>query len=255
MQKKSILLILLAVVLYSPAVPAQDKESAAKPQGDTCRVEDRACVLQYLRSIAGDIDQKMWHDQTLRELAKTYAADGQIDAAISIIPDIHSNDTKAMTIRGIGMAVADLGWSEEKNAKVFTKLRTAAERIDHPPSYAIALTYIAMGQAFAGNNEGAWATAADMENDALRHKAYAETAEIQAEQGDFEAAMKSIAYIDSEAFRNKAYAIISKIFADADLLDEAYKATMENTNAYKKAQGLQYILDVQKQQKEEKDAQ
>ncbi len=128
----------------------------------------------------------------------------------------------------------------------FAKLRTVAEKIEHQPSYAIALTYIAMAQAFAGDDEGAWKTAADMENDALRHKAYGETAEIQAERGDSQAAMKSIGFIESLAFRNKAYAIVTKLLADRGKLEEALNSAKAITNDYKKAQALQYVLDKQK---------
>lgn len=212
----------------------------------SCQVEDRFCVLENLRKDAGKIEREAWRDQTYRELAKSFAGDGNIDSAVSVISDITNSDTKAMTIRGIGMEIANLGFSQDRLDQEFEKLRMEAEKIDHPPSYAIALTYIAMGQAFAGDNEGAWKTAASMENDALRHKAYAETAEIQAENGDFSAAQKSIKFIESEAFRNKAYSITSKIFADSGLFEESYKTAMEITNAYKKAQAIQHMLDEQK---------
>jgi hypothetical protein len=108
------------------------------------------------------------------------------------------------------------------------------------------LTYIAMGQAFAGDNEGAWATAADMENDALRHKAYGETAEIQAENQDAAAAMKSIGFIESEAYRNKAYSTVSKIFANDEDFAAAFDAAMPINNAYKKAQAIEYLLNKQR---------
>lgn len=211
-----------------------------------CGIEDRACVIQLLQSSAEGIDNKTWRDQTYREIAKTLAFDGDTDSAIALIEKIETPDTKAMTIRGIGMAAADNNLSKEQYTAVFTKLRQSAEKIEHPPSYAIALTYIAMAQAFAGDNDGAWKTAAEMSNDALRHKAYAETAEIQAERGNYEAAMKSIAYIDSTAFQNKAYSIVSRILADREKLQEALQAAQKITNPYKKASALQYVLDTQK---------
>lgn len=213
---------------------------------DSCKIDNRACVLQALESSTADIKEEAWRDQTYRELAKTVAADGEIDKAISLLDKISSPDTKALTIRGIGMAVAKNAYDQKTYDTIFTKLRIAAEKIEHPPSYAIALTYIAMGQAFAEDNDGAWATAADMDNDALRHKAYGETAEIQAEKGNFPAAMKSIAFIDSEAYKNKAYGHISKILADHGKLQESYEAAESITNAYKKAQAFLYILDIQK---------
>lgn len=218
-----------------------------------CEVQDRACVLKRLEDAAQEIDKKAWRDQTYREIAKTHAADGNIEQAISLIDKIETPDTKALTIRGIGMAAADNGYTKEKYDEIFGKLREVSEKIEHPPSYAIALTYVAMSQAFAGDNDGAWKTASDMENDALRHKAFGETAEIQAEKGDFKAAMKSIQFIESSAFRNKAYGHISKILANNGKLQEAYEAAESISNSYKKALAFQYILVVQRAKETEKE--
>lgn len=212
----------------------------------SCRAQDRACILTQLEGDAALIDNAAWRDQTYRELAKTLAFEGQTDQAITIIGKIGNPDTKAMTIRGIGMIAADKKLTKMEYDALFAKLQAEALKITHPPSHAIALTYIAMSQAFAGDNEGAWATAAGMENDALRHKAYAETAEIQAERGDAPAAMESIARIDSLSFRNKAYNTVSKIFADYEMYDEALAAAMKIDNAYQKTEAMQHILDAQK---------
>ena len=213
---------------------------------EACSIEDRACVLGAIEAEAAKIENTSWRDQTYRELAKTKAFEGDMDGAMAVIDKIEKPDTQAMTIRGIGMAVADLKMPREEYAQVFADLRAKAESIEHPPSYAIALTYIAMSQAFAGDNDGAWKTASEMDNDALRHKAYGETAEIQAESGDFEAAMKSIGFIESLAFRNKAYAIVTKILADRGLFSEALQSAMKIENAYKKSSAMQYVLDKQK---------
>lgn len=230
----------LCISLSAVALPVHAEDKT------TCTIKNRACVITQLKASADGIDNKSWRDQTYRELAKTLAFDGDIDGALNIVDQITSPDTKALTLRGIGFAAADNKLKQAEYSVIFTKLRTSAETISHPPSYAIALTYIAMAQAFAGDNEGAWKTAADMDNDALRHKAYGETAEIQAEKGNFAAADKSIKYIESAAFRNKAYAIVSKILADQGLLSEALRAAQNVTNDYKKAQALQYVLDAQK---------
>jgi hypothetical protein len=226
------------VVLASAlALPAQAAE---------CALSDRPCIIESLRASADKIETPAWRDQTYRELAKTLAFEGNIDGAIALIDKIETPDTKAMTIRGIGMAAADNKLTPERYAEIFQKLRASADKIVHPPSYAIALTYIAMAQAFAGDNEGAWKTAADMENVALRHKAYGETAEIQAERGDFDSCMKSIDLIGAASFRNKSYETVSKIFADSKRLDEALRSAQMITNPYKKASALQYVLDKQK---------
>lgn len=213
---------------------------------ESCHAQDRVCILGMIEETGAKIENKRWRDQTYRELAKTKAFDDDLAGALSLLPKIETPDTRAMTIRGIGMVLASQGLDKARYDDAFKQLRTAAEKIEHKPSYAIALTYIAMSQAFAGDNEGAWKTASDMENDALRHKAFAETAEIQAEFGDFDAAMVSISKIESEAFRNKAYALISKILAEGGLYNPALAAAMEISNAYKKAKAMQNILDKQK---------
>ena len=219
------------------ALPAQAAE---------CALSDRPCIIESLRVSAEKIETPAWRDQTYRELAKTIAFDGDVDGAIALIDKIETPDTKAMTIRGIGMAAADNKLTPEQYTGIFQKLRPAAEKIAHPPSYAIALTYIAMAQAFAGDNEGAWKTAESMENEALRHKAYGETAEIQAERGDFNSCMKSISLIGAASFRNKSYETVSKIFADNEKLNEALKSAQFIENPYKKSSALQYVLDKQK---------
>lgn len=233
-------------ILFSLIIPALIMASPAWAQGEGCPKAERACILDLLGKEAAAIDNADWRDQTYRELAKTLAFDGRANEAIALVDKITNPDTKAMTIRGIGMATADLKLPQEKNDAVWKALHDAAVKIDHKPSHAIALTYIAMSQAFAGDNEAAWATAAGMENEALRHKAYAETAEIQAERGDLAAAIKSIEFIGQLSFRNKSYQTVSKILADRKMFDESLQAALKIDNAYKKAEAMQYILDKQK---------
>lgn len=217
-----------------------------------CEVNNRACVLDVIEQRAGTIEKQSWKDQTFRELAKTMAFEGDIDSAVRVLNKIENPDTKALTIRGIGMAAAEHPENVGDLKPIFQRLRAEAEKIEHPPSYAIALTYIAMSEAFAGDNDAAWATATSMENEALRHKAYAETAEIQAEQGDFKAAFKSIEFIESKAFRNKAYDIVSRILSDKGQFDAAFEAAQNIDNAYKQTSALQYLLDKQKPREAEK---
>ncbi len=219
---------------------------SAQEPNDTCMVENRVCIINNMLLTISAIEKTKWRDQTYRELAKTYMFEGDFNKAVSIIAKIETPDTKAMTIRGIGMELASKNYNKDKTNDMFLILRSEAEKITHAPSYAIALTYIAMAQAFAGNNDGAWKTASDMKNKALRNKAYGETAEIQAEKGDVNSALISIEKIESLSFRNKAYAIISKILSDNNLFDDSYKAALKITNPYKQSQALQYMLDSQK---------
>lgn len=235
------------------AAPEANEPVEAPPQLDSqasapepCATHDRSCIIETLYASAGKIERAEWRDQVYRELAKTLAFDGDIESAVIIIEKIQSNDTKAMTIRGIGMTLADSKPPKEKYDAAIELLRGAAEKIKDPPSYAIALTYIAMSQAFAGDNEGAWATAGSMKNDALRHKAYGETAEIQAENGDFNSAMRSIELIQNGPYQNKSLTTVTKILADRQMLGEASQAARAITDPYMQAESLQYILDTQK---------
>ncbi|NCT40664.1 MAG: hypothetical protein GW778_03265 [Alphaproteobacteria bacterium] len=233
---KLIAFVVFMIVLMPLHGFAQDK---------ICEASNRECIFSALIRTTGSIENPIWRDQSYREIAKSLAADGRFDDAFDVWEKIENPDTKALTIRGIGMAVADFELPKDQYDALFKALRARSETITHPPSYAIALTYIAMAQAFAKDDEGAWATAASMENEALRYKAYGESAEIQAERGDLGAAMKSIGYIESAAFRNKAYALVSKLLADQAMFDEALQAAVPLDNAYKKAKALQYILDQQ----------
>ncbi len=226
-------LSLLALLLLTPsAVQAK------------CAMTDKLCVMAEIKETADKIEKQSWRDQAYRELAKSYTYEGHEDKAIALIDIIKTPDTKAMTIRGIGMAAADSEWKDQKRyTTLFTNLTAEAEKITHPPSYAIAYTYIAMAQAFAKDDAAAMATARKMKNDALRNKAFGETAEIQAERGDFKAAMASITEIGSLSFRNKAYATVSRIFSKSGELDKAYQAAQKIDNASTKTTVLQNIVN------------
>jgi len=227
-------LIILTYFTY-PALASEEK---------ICAVEDKGCLLKQLEQTISGIDNSGWRDKSYRELAKSYTYEGYIDEAVALIEKVENADTKAMTIRGIGMAAASKNLPKEEYDATFTRLTEQSDLIDHPPSKAIAYTYVAMSQAFAGDNEGATQTARAMENDALKNKAFAETAEIQAERGDFKAAMASISEIQSLSFKNKAYRIIAEIFIKQGMLKEAYDAAMKiQDNAYARAEVLQEIIN------------
>jgi predicted negative regulator of RcsB-dependent stress response len=232
-QPMPLLISFFAIFLYIQPLKAAEM---------SCAAIDRSCLLEELEGLTSAIEEDKWRDQTYRELAKLLAQEKQTDQAISVIEKIENPDTKAMTIRGIGMAASNHDYTQNELATLFEALRLEADKIEHPPSYAIALTYIAMAQAFAGDDNGAMKTANDMKNNALRNKAFGEAAEIQAENGRFEEAMKSIKAIEDPAFKNKAYRTISKIFTDNQNYDAALKAAMTIDNTYQKAQSVLYIL-------------
>lgn len=216
-----------------------------------CAAMDRPCLMKQIEALVPSIEQQDWKDQTLRELAKTYTYEGQESKAIALIARIDNNDTKAMTIRGIGMAAAGEKWAQTRYDALFTRLAEEAKKINHAPSQGIAYTYIAMSQAFAGDDSGARRTAAAMQNVALRNKAYGETAEIEAQRGDLKNALVTLAAIDSAPYRNKAYDTVSKIFLEKAMIEESYQCAEKINNAFLRAKSVQRILN--KGNKEEQD--
>jgi hypothetical protein len=215
---------------------------AAEP----CAGSDRACLIQELEETAAGIQDDKWRDIAYRELAKSLTSDGRTEEAIALIDKIESPDTRAMTIRGIGMEAAGLNLSADGYSALFKSLSEKASAISHPPSHEIALTYISMAQAFAKQDQEALKTAASMSNDALKHKAFGEIAEIQAERKDAAAALATLQHIDSESYRNKSTRTISLLLADRGLFDDASRAAHAITNPTLKAEALQYILVQQK---------
>ena len=239
-------LLLLSAPARAGAEPAgeapPDPSFFAAPGQGCAAATDLPCMMALLDHTAATITEANWRDQTLRELAKLMAKQERYDDAIAIIGRVENPDTRAMTIRGIGMAAASLKKAPDSYAPLFEKLTAEAAKIEHPPSHAIALTYIAMAQAFAGDDAGATATAKTMENPALRNKALAESAEIQAERSDISAALASIGHIDDAPFRDKAHRTIAKILADGGHYDKALAAAVKIENSYQRAQAILNIL-------------
>jgi len=227
----------------APAAASAVSSAAAAPS--PCAKADRACLVNRLEALTATIPDDNWRDRTWRELAKTLAFDGQATRAISIIGKIKNPDTQAMTIRGIGMATAERKAPPDERGKIFAALRAEAEKITHKPSHAIALTYIAMGQAFAGDDEAARETASQMQDSALRHKAFGETAEIEAERGDIAQMKRSLAAIDNDAYRAKSSLTLVKILARARLFDDAMALVQTIENPTLQTEGIQFILDRQ----------
>jgi hypothetical protein len=215
----------------------------SKDKMPTCAAMDRPCLMKQLEALVPQIDKPDWQDQTLRELAKTYTYEGEPEKAVALIEKIRDNDTKAMTIRGIGMAAATAKYDHTKSEWLWKRLSEEALKITHAPSQGIAFTYISMAQAFAGDDEAARRTASTMTNTALKHKAYGEAAEIEADRGDLTNALKSLEFIDNPPYRNKQYDIVSRIFLDKAMVEEAYACASKIDNAYLKAKSIQRILN------------
>lgn len=238
--------VLCAPAAITHAEELQTEQSEIDTENSACVDADRHCIMEELRQNAQNISNEDWKNTTFRDLAITYAFEGNFDTAVEVMNNITNPDTRALTIRGIGMTLAQLSLGQDELSLKFTRLLHEAGQISHPPSNAIALTYIAMAQALSGDDEGAWRTAKAMNNPALRNKAYAETAEIQAEKGNLDTSMKSVEQIESVAFKNKALGTVSRILADKGEFLKAYRAARDITNPYIKTQSLQYILEKQK---------
>ncbi len=238
---------LAALLLVAPVFgcPAFAQENAAIACNDAA---DRACLSRMIEENAARIEEPAWRDQSYRDLAASRTIMGDTAGALALVPRIQNPDTRAMTIRIIGMAAALYGkYTQDQMKGLFRALTRQADTIKEDGPHGIALTYIAMAQAFAKMDDDATATAASMTNDALRHKAFGETAEIQAERGDLTRASDSIARIESAAFRNKAYATVSGIFAEKGDYASALALANKIENPTRRAQALQKILNRQEE--------
>jgi hypothetical protein len=240
------LIALILFLLFQPLLSFAESPTTSVPVS-ACIATDLKCIVARISALAEKIETDNWRDQTYRELSKTMAANGMAIQAIPYISKIKNPDTQALTIRGIGMEAA---MADVIPDGLFSMLRQEADRITDPPSHGIALTYIAMAQAYAGDDAGAEKTASEMENEALSHKAFAETAEIQAEKGKFDIAIKSISLIDSASFKNKAYKNVSRIFSETGRYQEAYDTAQFISNPVMQAEALQFMLDTQRIEKE-----
>lgn len=201
-------------------------------------------LISYTTKEIKSIKEPHWRNNAYRDLAKSMAFHGDIDMAISLIDDINNSDTQAMTIRAIGMVLAiHKDFTDEKNRDIFSKLAIASEKVKDEGARDIAYTYIAMAQAFAGLDTDATKTTEAMKNPALKHKAFGETAEIQAERGHYDAAINSINLIDSLAFKNKSLGLVADIFVKRGELNRALDAAMQISNPVKKATALQKIIN------------
>lgn len=209
-----------------------------------CSATDKLCVMAEIKKTADSIENISWREKSYSDLARSYTNAGHESKAVALIDEITKPAMKATTIHIIGESAAKSKWQDKKRYQaLFEKLAKKADKIEHKPSYAIAYTYIAMAQASSGDNKGAMATAQNMGNDALRHKAFAEISEIQAKRRNFDAAMASIKEIESSSYRNKAYGSVSRIFLKKGELESAYTAAEKIDNPYARAQALQNLIN------------
>lgn len=217
-----------------------------------CSNMAKPCLSNRLEQIAPQVTNEKWRNSLYKDLAVIYVRDNHFDKALQQLRKISVPDTQAMTVRSMGMAFAKQkppATPEQKTA-FFDSLKKATENIKHPPSHEIAHTYIAMAQALAGEENASNETAKNMENQALRNKAFAESSEIFAKKGHFETAFRTITYIDTQSFRNKALKIIADIALKDHLYNHALKAGQKIENTWLQAQTIKNILnDMQKHKK------
>lgn len=229
--------ILFLLVIFMPFhLKAEDIVSSNEPM-----VMMQASLVEIAK-----IKEPRWRNNAYRDLAESMAFFNEDAAsAIDIIKKIDNPDTQAITIRAIGMALAiHKNLPDDHYKRIFKQLDDAATLVTDEGARDIAYTYIAMAQAFAGLDADATKTTDAMKNPALKHKAFGETAEIQAERGDYNAAITSINLIDSTAFKNKALKIVSDIFVKRKDLNSAFKTASQITNSTKKAAAFQKIINV-----------
>lgn len=239
-----------ALMAFTPALANQEPLPPEDRHVSYCQAFDTQCLSDTIMQSISEIENTQWKDQSYRDLARALAQEKKTNQAIALIKEISNPDTKAMTIRAIGMEIAKhhASMDEASLSAVFTKLDEQAQMIPHEGARAIAYTYIAMAQAFAHLDAAATQTSKAMTNDALRNKAFAETAEIQAERGDIEQALASIKHISAESYRNKAYATTSHIFMKQNAFEHALRMAQHIKNPYKRSTALLNIYQAQNKQ-------
>ncbi|MBI1326758.1 MAG: hypothetical protein GC136_03850 [Alphaproteobacteria bacterium] len=215
-----------------------------------CAVVDNACMAKYMAELAKVIQEKDWHDKVLREAAKFMTAAGMWQESLNLIPQIYNEDTKAMTIRGIGMALADKNLQQPELIAAFEKLMQAATTITTEASNAVAVTYVAMGQAEAGLGDEALKTAALMTNAALRNKAYGEIAETHAKKAHFADIPKALAKIDDLSFKDKYAHRCVEVLTSSHHIEQAVETAKLISDPYKKASALGLVLERSEQKKD-----
>jgi len=243
MIRQSTCLFVLTLCL-SLFVFISDGHSAKEP--NTCIYSDTICIMSQTETSIESISEPRWRNHAYRDLAVSHAFNDNIDKAVTLIEKIDNPDTQAMTVRAIGMALAihkDLDIESYKS--MFKKLDDFSKTITHEGARDIAYTYIAMAQAFAGLDDDAMTTTLAMNKPELKYKALGETAEIQAERGNYAEAIKSMNAIKSNSFKNKSLGLVSDIFVKQNKFDLAYKTAIQITNATKKANKLQKIINAQ----------
>ncbi len=218
--------------------------SAVPALADTaCTGSDQACLLDLLERDASAIPEQEWRDSTYRELAKLLARKGDEDKAVALIDKIKTPDTKAITIRGIGMNAAQHAkLTKEQYDALFSALTSKANDMRDLPSQAIALNYIAESQATAGDDAGSLKTALAIKNEEMRNKALYDSSKAQAAAGRINAVEAGINAINQAPFRDKARRTASQIRADAKDYDGALRLAGKIENPYQKAQAVLYIL-------------
>ncbi len=233
----------VCLILSINPSPAQATSAAA---ASACADADRVCMISELQATLPEITEKSWRDIAYRELIKLLAQEGRTTEAITLIDQITNPDTQALSIRGIGMAAAEINLTPQAMTELFTALRKRADAISQPAPREIAYTYISMSQVFARLDKDAKTTADAITNPALKHKALGEMAEIQAERNDGPAALQTLSEIEDAPYRNKASRTVALLLADRSLFKDAYLVTRGMTNPTLKAEALQYILTKQK---------
>jgi hypothetical protein len=232
--------LVMIALLNAPQAARADNTSCALKQSDEAML---ACAAASLDMLIPQINNARWRDQSFREQAKILIRQGSAAKAIELITQISNEDTQALTIRAIGVAMADLSLDADILNAHFDTLHAQAMAITHTGSQDIALTYIAIAESSAGLFERALTTAQTLKTVSLRNKSYQEIAEILSVKGDVENSFKALQLIDDAAFQNKAYGIVAGLLIKHKQLPAALKAAEHIQDPYIKANTVLNIIN------------
>ena len=217
-----------------------DPSSCALQQDDDAML---SCAGAALDKLIPQIYNTRWRDQSFREQAKILIRHGSVDKAMSLLPQISNEDTKALTIRAIGIGMAELPLAPAAQNEYFDTLHKQAMTISHTGSQEIAMTYIAIAEASAGLFERALTSARTLRTNSLRNKSYQEIAEVLSAKGDTDNSFAALNLIDDPSFRNKAYGVIAAVFIKHGQLAAALQFAEHIEDPYIKSNSFLNIMN------------
>ena len=226
-------------------------------------------------SVAHEINEGFWHSDALANVMSAQAKAGNIDAAISMIPNIGSASYPKISVSSMAkIAVVQMKAGQTKEARnTFSAALSAVSTDDlcrHLDLRTIAIAQaevgdihgalataqsmdakrferkwtlrdIASAQANAGDIDGALATARSIDNAIGRAGSLHDIALAQSKSGDIDSALEIAQSIDNTDWHAGTWRDIASVQAEAGDFQAAIKTALEINDSYARASALTNI--------------